>query len=73
MVYKILFILCNLMFLFGDRFIANKTVSVIVMLACILGIIVSLHKSEMKKMYKFIISVLYIIAMIVWLIFSCAR
>jgi hypothetical protein len=70
MIYKILFFICNIIFLFQNHYITNKTLSSIVAILSIAGIIFSLVQSHIKTQYKFVISLIYIVSLIIYLIFT---
>lgn len=70
MIYKILFFVCNIIFLFQNHYITNKTLSSIVAMLSVAGIIFSLQQSHIKTLHKFVISVIYVVALIIYLIFT---
>ena len=70
MIYKILFFICNMMFLLQHYYITNKILSFIIPIVSVAGIIYSLQQSSMKTRYKFIISAIYFFALIIYFIFT---
>lgn len=70
MIFKILFLICNIIFLFQNYYITNKTLSSIVAILSIAGIIFSLQQSQIKPQYKLIISAIYIVSLMIYLIFT---
>lgn len=70
MIYKFLFLICTLMIITQDWFITNKIASAGVMIIASVGILFSLHKSDMSKTPKLIISGLCIIALITYFVVS---
>lgn len=70
MIYKILFFVCNIVFLFQKCYITDKTLSSIVAILSIAGIIFSLIQSHVKTQHKVVISLIYIVSLIICLIFT---
>lgn len=68
MFYKILFFICNIIFLFQNHYIANNMLSSIIAILSIVGIIFSLVKTPIKTQYKLVIGLIYIVSLIIYFI-----
>lgn len=63
-----IFLLCNIVLLFKERYIVNKAGSLIVTLVCVAGIISAVYKSTIRPASKALIIILYMVYLIIYFI-----
>lgn len=66
MICKILFLISNFIIILQSQFITNRNISLIIMIAAVLGVIFSLFKSQIRDKYKYIFSGLYVLVLAIY-------